>query len=190
MRQWAMFAALLSVCALVHADSLYSPNSGFGTLFSSRKAARIGDVLHVIITESAQASQNMANTNDVTTDSKLGPGVGKLSFLPLVGYGGSSSSQSKGTTNRSENFIGRIAVTVMGYSPTGNLLIEGERLVVVHKDQQIIKVLGEVRPQDVTAESTVPSYKVANARISYTGSDPLRPGAKVGIVTRLLHWLF
>lgn len=189
MRQILLGACLL-VSVPVAADSLYTSQSPFARLFSDRKAAQVGDVLHILITELAQASHN--TTSDVANRAKteMGPGLGLLDFIPLIGYGGSSQASSSGKANRSESFSGRIAVTVVGITPTGNLLVEGCRSVTVHRDLQIIKLCGEVRPQDVTADNTVPSYRVANATISYTGSDPLRPGRKVGVVTRILHWLF
>jgi hypothetical protein len=31
---------------------------------------------------------------------------------------------------------------------------------------------------------------VANAIITYSGSDPMKPNGKVGIITRVLNWLF
>lgn len=174
----------------LQADSLYSATSDFGRLFSDRKAIAVGDVLHIIVVESSSASQNMQDSTNSSTDAKVGPGVGKLSFLPLWGYEGQISAQAKGTTSRSETMTARVAVVVVGHSATGNLLVEGERVIQVHKDTQIIRVKGEVRPQDIGADSTVLSSKVANATISYTGSTPARPGSKVGIISRALHWLF
>lgn len=181
--------ALLTLSA-GYADSLYTPTSGFKTLFADRKAVAVGDVLHILVTETAQASQTVNNSTSSSTQADLGPGLGKLSFLPLLKYQGGISAESKGSASRSETLTARVAVTVVGISPTGNLLVEGCRQVVVNNDHQTIKLCGEVRPEDVTAENTVPSYKVANAAISYTGTDPLRPGKKVGIITRLLHWVF
>ncbi len=55
---------------------------------------------------------------------------------------------------------------------------------------QKITLRGEVRPQDISRDNTVYSWNVANAEITYEGSDPGRPGKKVGIVTRLLNMLF
>ena len=185
----SLLACLLAITT-ASADSLYTPASRFTTLFSDRKAVAVGDVLHIIITESAQASQNMADTTATSTDAKGGPGPGIIGFLPQWQYAGSIAAQAKGSTSRSESLVARIAVTVVGLSPAGNLLVEGERTIIVHKDNQVIKITGEVRPQDIGPDSTVPSYKVANAKISYTGSNPARPGSKVGIITRLLHWLF
>lgn len=186
------FLWLLSVLVVTasYADSLYTPQSRYASLFADHKACRVGDVLHILITETAQASQQTQDNTANSTDAKLGPGLGKLSFLPLVGYAGTVQAQSKGTTNRSGTFTARLAVMVVEVAPNGNLLVEGTRSLTVHNDQQLIKLRGEVRPQDVAADGTIASYKVANATISYTGTDPLRPGSKVGIITRALHWLF
>jgi flagellar L-ring protein precursor FlgH len=173
-----------------HADSLYTPTSNFNTLFSDRKAAHVGDVLEILITETAQATQSTDMSTSNSTNSAMGPGVGKLNFLPLLGYTGSATAASKGDTNRSGTFTARIEVVVTGITPAGNLQVEGSRNVTVLNDFQIIKLTGEVRPQDIDYDNTVPSYKVANALVSYTGSDPLRPNKKVGVITRVLHWLF
>ena len=186
-----LIAAVLALTALgLHADTLYSPTSQFRNLFSDRKAVGVGDVIHILVTENASASQNMADTNNSTSDAKVGPGLGKLSFLPLVGYSGDISAQAKGSTTRSDALTARLAVTVVSVKPNGNLVVEGERQMEVHKDHQILHISGEVRPQDIGPDSSVPSYKVANVKLSYTGSSPNRPGSQTGFITRILHWLF
>ena len=182
--------SLLLLASLAWADSLYTPGSGFATLFSDRKAVKVGDILHIVITEVAQASQTATDQTASNTSSSLGPGLGLLDFIPLVGYSGKTAADSKGSSNRTNTFTARIAVTVVGVAANGNLQVEGCREVRVHKDYQIIKLTGEVRPQDVGVDNTVASYRVANAQISSTGSNPLHPGSKVGIITRVLHWLF
>ena len=171
-------------------DSLYGTGTFFGSLFSDRKATKVGDVLQVIIEENASATHSAERSNQMTTQSSIGPGGGKLGFLPLWSYGGSSQSSAQAGASRTESFAGRVSVTVKGTTPAGNLLIEGERAVQVNRDLQKIKLTGEVRPQDVLRDNTVLSSAVANAHIEYEGSDPGKPGSKVGIVTGLLHWLF
>lgn len=177
-------------CGVGRADSLYSEGSLFASLFGDRKATKVGDVLQIIIVETASATHNAERNNQASTDTTVGPGLGKLGFLPLWGYSGSSTSAAKGGASRTESFVGRLAVTVTGMSPAGNLLLEGERVIQVNKDTQRIKLTGEVRPRDVKSDNTVLSSAVANAKIEYEGSDPGKPGSKVGIVTGLLHWLF
>ena len=47
-----------------------------------------------------------------------------------------------------------------------------------------------MRRKDVTPDNTIYSYNLANVKIDYVGSDPRKPGKKVGIITRLLNMLF
>lgn len=188
MRSLCLWALLIAGAA--GADSLYSAQSPFASPFGDRKASRVGDVVQILISESAQANQTANDQTANKSNSTMGPGVGLLDFLPLVGYSGNITSAASGSTTRSASFTTRLAATVVGVSPNGNLLLEGSREVRVHKDFQVIKLSGEVRPSDILSDNTVPSYQVANARISYTGSDPRRPGSKSGLLTGLLHWLF
>jgi flagellar L-ring protein precursor FlgH len=186
----AVAVLLLLTASPLLADSLCGPNSPFLNLYSDRKATTIGDVIHILVAESATAAQNMSDTTSSTSDSKVGPGLGVLSFLPEWGYGGQIAAQARGATTRSDTLTARLAVTVVGIAPNGNLLVQGERRMQVHKDFQTLTICGEVRPRDIGADSAVPSYKVANLKVTYTGSNPSRPGSKVGFITRALHWLF
>lgn len=190
MRTRIWLSVWILAVATVHGDSLYRTEGGLGNLFADRKAFQVGDVIHIVVTESASASQNMTDANASSSTARVGPGAGKLSFLPLWGYGGDISAQAKGTTTRSDTLTARLAATVVGVAPNGDLLVEGERLVSVHKTHQTLKITGQVRPRDIGADNSVPSYKVANIRLSYSGSSPNRPGSQTGIITRLLHWLF
>ncbi len=171
-------------------DSLCGEGSFFTSLLSDQRAAKVGDVIQIIITESASATHTADRTNSVSNQSSLGPGTGKLGFLPLFGYSGASDSSSKGEASRTETFVGRVAVTVKSITPTGNLVVEGERTIQVNKDLQKMTLTGEVRPRDIASDNTIPSSAVANARIEYEGSDPQKPGSKVGFITGMLHWLF
>lgn len=186
----AYLCLLLPAALPATADGLFHPSSSFASLVSDSRAVKIGDVLHIIVTETAQASQKNSDATSTSTEARIGPGIGAIDFLPEWGYGGSISSQAAGSTTRSESLVGRIAVTVVGMNRAGNLLVEGERTVRVHKDYQVLTLRGEVRPRDITVDNTIASHKVANASITYTGSNPARPRSKVGLVTRLLHLLF
>lgn len=189
MRNLCLAALLLSTA--VAADSLYTPQSPFARLFSDYRAAQVGDVLQVLIMETATANQTANEQTANKSDAAMGPGAGWLNFLPAVGYAGNITSAASGTTTHSGSFSSRLTVTVVAVLPNGNLQVEGSRQVTVHKDNQNIKLTGEVRPQDVGPDNTVPSYRVANAQISYTGTNPRRPSpGKTGLITGLLHWLF
>ena len=171
-------------------DSLYTDGSFFGSMYSDRKAAKAGDVLHILVRENAQATQTASRNLHKDTDVSVGPGIGWMDFLPLNGYSGSSGYDAGATANRSGSMQVRLTVRVKEVLPGGNLLVEGCRKVRVNKDIQEIVFSGTVRPEDIRADNTIYSYDVADLNIDYQGSDPSRPGQKTGIITRVLNWLF
>ncbi len=164
--------------------------SFFTNLFVDAKASQIGDVVLVIISETAQAQHRAARSLDHKTASDVGPGLGKFDFIPFFGFGAESSSSASGLATRQESLSARIATRIVDITPEGNFVIEGSRYIRVNLDVHKITLRGIVRPQDISAGNSVYSWDVADAEITYEGSDPARPGRKVGIVTRVLNWLF
>jgi len=178
---------LAAPCSLCPGDP--SDGSFFTCLYLDHRAHQVGDLVLVVISESTLASHSASRSNDKSAETKVDAGTGWLDFIPLMGYGGESKSAAKGQSQHRDLLSARIATIVTGTTPTGNLLIEGERAVKVNHDFQTIHLKGEVRPQDIEPDNTVPSHRVANAHIEYRGSDPGKPGRRVGIITRLLNWL-
>ncbi len=168
------------------------PNGGgfFTSLYQDHRAAEPGDVLFVVVAESTTASQSASRSNSKSGDVEVGPDTGWLDFIPEIGFGGGLSADASGSSQRRNTLSARIATTITGVTPAGNLIITGERMVKVNHDLQTIRLTGEVRPQDVRPDNTVLSEHIANAAIEYDGPDPGRPGKKVGIITRVLGWLF
>ena len=73
-------SALILATGLAAADSLYKPQSAFTTLFSDRKALKVGDIIYVLITETAQATQDMSDSTASETKGEAEMGVLPLKF--------------------------------------------------------------------------------------------------------------
>lgn len=162
----------------------------FAGLYAEHRATAPGDILFVVISETSVASYSSSRTNQKSGEARVGPGTGWLDFIPELGFGGQLSAGASGQSQLRDSLAARVAVTVTGRSPTGNLLVEGERTVRVNDALRTLRLSGEVRPEDVRPDNTVLSHLVAHARIEYQGPDPGRPGRHVGILTRILGWLF
>ncbi|MFC2077167.1 flagellar basal body L-ring protein FlgH, partial [candidate division KSB1 bacterium] len=81
-RMVLLLAAAVVFFTPLRADSLWQ--EGLPSLFSDRRAFRVGDVLTVKIVENASA-KNEATTrtnNDFSTEVSGGPGTGPLDFIP------------------------------------------------------------------------------------------------------------
>jgi flagellar L-ring protein precursor FlgH len=154
----------------------------------------VGDVITILIQETTDATQSAGSQNQKNSNLSVGAGIGtwgNTGSMPInqAGLGGQSYSQGQGTSSRSAKVVGQMTAKVTRVLPSGNYIVEGTRYVEVNEDKQIIEVAGEIRPGDITSDNTVPSSRVANARIKVTGSGPASESAKPGLLTRLFSWL-
>jgi flagellar L-ring protein precursor FlgH len=103
---------------------------------------------------------------------------------------GKSDYKGEGSTDRATRLRARMTARVTGITSNGDLLIEGRRVVGVNDDKEALTLTGVVRPMDVAADNTVPSYVIADAQIIYNGRGPSGTGARPGLIVRLINWLF
>jgi flagellar L-ring protein precursor FlgH len=61
-------------------------------------------------------------------------------------------------------------VQVARVLPNGNLIVQGEKWLALNKGEEFIQLRGIVRPEDISANNTIVSTLVADARISYGGT--------------------
>jgi flagellar L-ring protein FlgH len=165
----------------------YQPNSLFSTdargFFKDQRAHKVGDILTVVVTISDSASisnatsRKQASANSANIGANLGsvfnskiPAVG-LDVTPTGGIstGGSMSDGGTGTVDRKESLQTNVAAVVTQTLPNGNLVIEGHQEVRVNFEIRDLIVQGIVRPEDIQSDNTIPSEKIAEARISYGG---------------------
>ena len=175
------------------ADSLY-PVEGSSSIYTEKRARRVGDVITVIIQEVNQATNAASSNNQKNATMGIGAGLGWLGSNILntdnqIGVGARTSHQGQGTSSRSSKVTGQMTAKIVSVLPGGNYLVEGTRYVEVNDEKQTIEVTGEIRPDDISSDNTVLSSRVANARIKFTGTGPASETAKPGLLTRVLSWL-
>jgi flagellar L-ring protein precursor FlgH len=181
---------LTAICGAAQADSLWKPASS-GSLFTDKKAHQVGDIVTIIVTETSSATHQAATTVTKKDSTTVAPGIGPiLRILPKLGFDGSASSAAQGTTSRSNNLNARISAKVIEVKPNGTMVIEGTRDVKTNNDNQITRITGIIRPEDVAPDNTVLSTVIADAKIDYTGKGPISERQKPGIITRLLKKIF
>src|SRR5258708_25925305 len=193
-----LLAAILILASwpFAMADSLY-PVEGSSSIYTEKRARRVGDVVTVMIQETNQAT-NAASSQDQKSGSVVvgaGTGfIGSTNFLnnninQNIGLGGGTSHNGQGTSSRSSKVTGQMTAKIISVLPIGNYLIEGTRYLEVNDEKQTIEVTGEIRPDDIASDNSVLSTRVANARIKFTGTGPASETAKPGLLTRVLGWL-
>ncbi len=221
-----LFLFILSGCAVQQAEvvtpsfdqQLTKPTHNYSngsiwqassvSLTEDGKARRIGDIVTIIITETASASKQAATATGRSSELSAGipafmglEGAGivlnnlggkEANLSKLIDASASSKFDGSGSTSRKETLSATISAKVVDVLPNGNLKIEGRRNVKVNNEDQIVTVRGTIRQRDISAENTINSIFIADAQISYSGegiiSDRQKPGWLMNLVDLL--WPF
>ncbi|MBI5837365.1 MAG: flagellar basal body L-ring protein FlgH [Candidatus Eisenbacteria bacterium] len=185
-------AALLCLAGPSAAESLWK--EGAPGMFADRRARGVGDLVTVLIVESASGSnQATAQTAKESKFSNNGaPGIGLFGFLKAFKTEASSKNDFNGSGKNDLNskLNARLTARVVGVDPNGNLQIQGDRLVGVNNDSEEITITATVRPEDVRGDNTVLSTYLADAKIAYKGHGPNTAAQRQGLISRVLNWIF
>ncbi|MFQ6613996.1 MAG: flagellar basal body L-ring protein FlgH, partial [Fidelibacterota bacterium] len=157
---------LLSV--LLYGQSM---NTGAKSLYADVKAHNIGDVVMVLISETANAAQESKVNNSQKSSASANGGIsGNLtSFLPLFGASTDLANSHNGTagTQQKDQLKGKMTATIVDKLENGMLKIEGERIVEVNGEKNRMHLEGLIRSRDIGTDNTVYSYNIAQAKIIY-----------------------
>lgn len=172
--------------------SLYKSNYSL-SLFSDQQATRVGDIITVIFDEqynsskSAETSSNKDSTNTANPVSILNSVPGWRNLGLDINVDHKRSFKGKGDADRSNSLSGTISVTVSDILPSGVLQIRGEKWLTLSEGDEYIRIIGLIRPQDITPQNTVMSSKVADARIKFGGRGNLNNATKEGWFGRMTN---
>lgn len=172
--------------------SLYKSSYSL-SLFSDQQATRVGDIITVIFDEqynsskSAETKSQKDSSNNATPTSILNTVPGWKNLGLDVDLSHKRSFKGKGDADRSNSLSGTISVTVSDILPSGVLQIRGEKWLTLSEGDEYIRIMGLIRPQDITPQNTVMSSKVADARIKFGGRGNLNNATKEGWFGRMTN---
>ena len=192
-RRFTAVAALLLICAnLGEAGGKKFSENIARSLFSDRRAYQVGDVVTVLIVEYAMGSHEAGTETDTQNDLGLSAiGSGDLNSINSgINAGWKNKHEGTGETSREGVLQGTLSARIVEITETGNLVIEGTRRIIVNGEEQISKLRGIVRPEDISGQNTVFSYNIADAEISYIGKGDVNSASRPGFFTRILNWIF
>ena len=106
------------------------------------------------------------------------------------GFSYADDDGAQGQTQRAGSISADITTLVVDILDNGNLQIEGSKVIKVNGEEQIIKLTGIVRKEDITKENTIPSWKIANANIELEGEGFITEKQRPNIFQRILNWIF
>ncbi len=173
--------------------SLYQDSYGL-SLFGDRKAHFVGDIITITLSEStvSKKSSNVNVKKDNSTVFNSGgtllgnvPAAKGMSFDTNIAqnrkFGGNSGA------DQSNSLQGNITVTVAEIMPNGNLIVRGEKWMTLNSGDEFIRISGIVRPDDVAPDNTIVSTRLANAKISYSGTGTLADSQNMGWLSKFFN---
>lgn len=179
--------------------------AGFETnLFDDRKAHRVGDIITITLNERTQASKNANSQVQKNSDTEIGvPTIlgmtvspkNPLSGISALGMGaenfGLNSSfeanrqtQGAAQAGQSNSLTGSITVTVAEVLPNGLLVVRGEKWMTLNTGDELVRIAGLVRSEDISTDNTVSSTRIADARITYSGTGSFADASQPGWLDR------
>lgn len=169
--------------------SIYQSGSAI-SLYETPRAQRIGDVLTIRLSEAyrgadnASAAASRASSITATAADNSTGAAARLARLFNIGSA-STSFNGSGSHSLTSDMTGTLAVTVISKTPTGNLVVSGEKLISMSGEHQRLRLSGIVNPNDVEPDNYVDSGKIANARIEQVGHGLLNDATTAGWLQRM-----
>ena len=157
------------------AGSTWSPQARLFDVATDLRASRVNDIVTVIVQEHASAvsqgtvssARSSAANGSITALGGIPSQVGGLQNL--LGLKSDRTLDGSGETSRRTVLTATMAARVVEVLPNGNLVIEGEKSIVVNSEVQVIKLRGVVRPYDVNVANAISSEQVAQLDLKVTG---------------------
>lgn len=171
-------------------------NESADTLFTYRRATSVGDLITIVIKETAAATRDAAT--DLSRSSSIDFGIGGLFGLlkevqkaypsldpdKLISALSKSEFKGQGQTSRSGTVHATLTARIKRVMPNGDLYVEGTKVVLINDEESYLYLSGVVRPADVEADNSVDSAKIADAEVEYTGRGSVADQQRQGWLSR------
>lgn len=159
-------------------------------VFEDRTARRVGDIVVIRLVENTNASKSATTTTEKTSEMELANPI--LFGAPFSAGGvnletsvaGGRKLKGDGSSDQSNSLTGDVSAVVVGTYPNGNLAIRGEKMLTLNQGEEVVQISGVIRPEDIRADNSITSNRVADAKITYAGNGVLADTNTAGWLSR------
>ena len=180
-------SALASLAAAGASGEDLFKHDRWPALASDRSAQGVGDILTVLVLESATGvhSAESSTRRDSSVSGRVSGGP--VDESASLGLGGQFKGSAQ--TERTGRLVAQISVTVDEVYPNGDLAVSGTHLLTINRERTRIRLRGRVRRADIASGNTVLSSRLAGAEIDYDGSGFVSRSARPGLIQRIFGFL-
>jgi flagellar L-ring protein precursor FlgH len=193
-----LLGAAVATLSNLSAESLWLKGGTERSMFSSKIAYRVGDILTISVNETIDFN----STQGIDTGSKSSPLIdvageflNDIRIRQLEGANvtlsdllGGRYSTTPSAVNGSTNIVSaQIPVAVIDVLPNHNLVVEGMRHLSFAGESRYVVFQGIVRPLDIdVSTNTVASNRVANAQMEFVSTGAVGDVQQKGWFTRFV----
>jgi flagellar L-ring protein FlgH len=167
--------------------AIFQAADGYAGLYEGVRARRVGDPLTIVLVERTAASKSASSK----LDSNGGFGITPPTTGPLnlfnrtdASVSGNRNFNGGGAADQANSLSGEVSVTVAEVYGNGTMLVQGRKRVTLNRGDEYVAIKGIVRYADVDQFNRVPSTRVADAQISYTGEGDVARAGRQGWLSR------
>ena len=183
---FALSAAASAPAFANERESLIDPNQYRG-LAADHRAYRVGDIVTIYVLEATRAKSQAAT--EAGSDLNLDVGLSSPSTQYNANLGLSGNNASGAQTTRVGELRTQVSAQVTAVETNGSLRIAGEQSLIVNGERQKIRITGLIRPEDINADNTVWSNRIANADLELLGVGVVSESQRQSILYRVFKWL-
>ena len=170
------------------AGAIFNPGYAGRPLFEDQRPRNIGDILTIVIAENINAQKSSGANTSRTSATQFGTtSSGFLSGLfgkMNMNSTGANTFAGAGGANASNTFNGVLTVTVTNVLPNGNLVVSGQKVMLINQGNEYVRFSGVVNPNTVAGDNSVLSTDVADARIEYSAKGAINEAETMGWLQR------
>jgi flagellar L-ring protein FlgH len=167
-------------------ESLIDPSQYRG-LAADHRAYRVGDIVTIYVLEATRAKSQAATEAGSDLDLDVGLSSPSTQYNANLGLSGNNASGAQ--TTRVGELRTQVSAQVTAVEINGSLRIAGEQSLIVNGERQKIRITGLIRPEDINADNTVWSNRIANADLELLGVGVVSESQRQSIFYRVFKWL-
>ena len=164
--------------------SLYDPAGRYAELARDLRASQPGDIVTILVVDRASAVSRGSTTMNRKTDARAsvsalgGPTRAAGPLSALAGLGGQQQIDGQGETTRQSDLRTTLAARVIRVLPSGNLVVEGAKDIMVNSERQRVTVRGLIRWNDLNAYNQITSDRIADLEVRIDGKGIVGDGVR------------
>lgn len=159
-------------------------------LFEDSRPRNVGDILTIVISEAINATKSSGTQANRNAEQDFAPTaipgiIGGLLSHSTTSITGNNNFKTTGGAAAQNTFTGTLTVTVTQVLANGNLMVSGEKQMLINQGNEYVRFSGVVNPTTVAGDNTVKSYQVADAKIEYSAKGYINEAETMGWLQRV-----